>query len=292
MERDRPVVVGVDGSAWSLQAVRWAADAAVRYGVQLRTVHALREAQRHAGFAPARPAIGQPPGSLVVVASEYASRRTPGLRVTTHLLPRDPKVALCAESRKASMVVVGHRGRGRLTSFLLGSVGLDLAARARCPVVVVRGRRANIEGSNRRVCLGIGKRPSGFGAAAFACEEAAFRGGQVEAVHAWLCTSVEGRERHGLLCECRAAHERRAKKLFDEVLNERLRTHARLEIHHRTVEGAPGTVLTAASMTADLLVVGARRPKKGFGPHLGSVGHAVLHHALCPVVVVPEGWSR
>ncbi|MBZ4019629.1 universal stress protein [Streptomyces purpurogeneiscleroticus] len=284
----RPVVVGADGSGWSLQAVDWAVDAAVRYGVRLRIVHAFREEDRQVGHVPGFHPT-EPPESLVSVASEHAARRAPGLEVTTHLIPHAPEAALTAESREARVVVVGHRGRGRLASSLLGSVGLGVAVRAHCPVVVVRGRPANIEGRNRRICLGIGKRMADSGAAAFAFEEAVLRGAHIEAVHAWLCTSVEGRERHGLLCECRAAHERRAKKLFDEVLAEQGRKHSRFwDVHHRTVEGAPGTVLTAASMTADLLVLGARRRKAPFGPHLGSVGHAVLHHALCPVAVVPE----
>ncbi|WP_030607576.1 universal stress protein [Streptomyces sclerotialus] len=284
----RPVVVGADGSAWSLQAVDWAVDAAVRYGVRLRIVHAFREKERQAEHVPGRPPA-ESPESLVSVASERASRRARGLKVTTRLMPLAPEAALTAESREARVVVVGHRGRGRLASSLLGSVGRGVAARAHCPVVVVRGRAANIAGRNRLVCLGIGNRMPGTGAAAFAFEEAALRGGHIAAVHAWLCTSAEARERHGLLSECRAAHERRAKELFDEVLTEQVRTRPRLEVHHRTVEGAPGTVLTAASMTADLLVVGARRRKTPFGPHLGSVGHTVLHHALCPVAVVPEG---
>ncbi|MGI5466614.1 universal stress protein [Streptomyces sp. CA-132043] len=141
----RPVVVGVDGSAWSLRAVDRAVDAAVRYDVGLRIVHAFRE-ERHAGLVSGRLSV-ELPGSLAGVAVERACRRAPRLEVTTHLVPHSPADALAAESRKARMMVVGHRGRGRLASSLLGSVGLNVAACAHCPVVVVRGLRRTSQGA-------------------------------------------------------------------------------------------------------------------------------------------------
>ncbi|OLZ65291.1 universal stress protein, partial [Streptomyces sp. IMTB 2501] len=52
--------------------------------------------------------------------------------------------------------------------------------------------------------------------------------------------------------------------------------------------GRARDVLIAASYEADLLVVGARRRHGHFGLQLGRVAHGVLHHAACPVAVVPE----
>jgi nucleotide-binding universal stress UspA family protein len=50
---------------------------------------------------------------------------------------------------------------------------------------------------------------------------------------------------------------------------------------------SPAGVLVEESGQADLLVVGAHRPGSPRVPRLGRVTHAVLHHAHCPVAVVP-----
>jgi nucleotide-binding universal stress UspA family protein len=61
------------------------------------------------------------------------------------------------------------------------------------------------------------------------------------------------------------------------VTSELVRTHS------------PAGALVDASADADLVVVGARRSAHTFGTPLGRVVHAALHHAHCPVVVVPYG---
>lgn len=61
-----------------------------------------------------------------------------------------------------------------------------------------------------------------------------------------------------------------------------------MELHRRIVEGPARKVLLDASADADLLVVGAQRRHGHFGLQLGGVAHAVLHHAACPVAVVPQ----
>ncbi|MFF1747124.1 universal stress protein [Streptomyces mirabilis] len=53
--------------------------------------------------------------------------------------------------------------------------------------------------------------------------------------------------------------------------------------------GARAGELIHASAGAALLVVGRRVRQTRLGTHLGSVAHAVLHHAPCPVAVVPHG---
>ncbi|MGW7794237.1 universal stress protein, partial [Streptomyces tricolor] len=55
-----------------------------------------------------------------------------------------------------------------------------------------------------------------------------------------------------------------------------------------TPAGLASKVLCHLSAAADLVVVGARRRVGGAGHRLGRVAHALLHHALCPVAVVPQ----
>jgi nucleotide-binding universal stress UspA family protein len=55
-----------------------------------------------------------------------------------------------------------------------------------------------------------------------------------------------------------------------------------------TRQDSPGRILTALSGHAELLVVGAHHRIHRIGLTLGVVNHAVLHHALCPVALVPD----
>ncbi|MEU6114247.1 universal stress protein [Streptomyces sp. NPDC047117] len=287
---EQPLVVGCDGSDSSLEAVEWAAGAAARYDCPLRIVYASRW-ERYEGHLldlSTEPSAERLMEEQVIgVAAERANRRVPGLKVTTHLLPDDPTVALLEEAHHAKAVVVGHRGRGRLASLLLGSVGLVVAARARCPVVVVRGRPNRVPGVMRKVVLGIGAGRREAAAVAFALREAAARRCEVEAVHAWRCGIGEMSEHQAPHSECRAEHERQAELLFEEVLAEQP-AERQVTVKRRTVEGPAGGTLVAASESADLLVVGARRRQGRAGLQLGPVNHTVLHHAQCPVAVVPE----
>lgn len=52
--------------------------------------------------------------------------------------------------------------------------------------------------------------------------------------------------------------------------------------------GHPAHDLVEASLDAGLLVVGRRERRAGVGPHIGSVAHAVLHHSVTAVAVVPH----
>src|SRR5687768_258499 len=100
----RPVIVGVDGSAAALGAVRWAADAAARLGRPLRVTHVL-------GVPGPAHEITDEQG-LVLDAAVEARHRYPGLHVTTSTWYGQPVNVLREQSRHAELVVVGSRGHG------------------------------------------------------------------------------------------------------------------------------------------------------------------------------------
>ena len=278
-----PLVVGVDGSDPSLVAVDWAADEAVRHGLTLRLVHASLW-ERYAGTVPT---LGAGRFServlaehLVASAAERAARRAPGLRITTDILPAEAVDGLLHEGANAHALVVGDRGRGELKGLLLGSVSLGVAARARCPVIVVRGDDAGVVGLHERILLGVGDAVTGERAADFAVREAETRGCALDAVRVWRRPAPIG--------EAPDDAERRATALLDDALGAPLAAHPGVRVRRATVEGPARTVLVDRSAAADLVVLGARRRHGHFGLQLGRVGHTLLHHAQCPVAIVPQ----
>ncbi|WP_406260550.1 universal stress protein [Streptomyces nigra] len=278
-----PLVVGVDGSDPSLVAVDWAADEAVRHGLTLRLVHASLW-ERYAGTVPT---LGAGRFServlaehLVASSAERAARRAPGLRITTDILPTEAVDGLLHEGANAHALVVGDRGRGELKGLLLGSVSLGVAARARCPVIVVRGDDAGVVGLHERILLGVGDAVTGERAADFAVREAETHDCALDAVRAWRHPAPIG--------EAPDDAERRATALLDDALRAPLAAHPGVRVRRTNVEGPARTVLVDRSAAADLVVLGARRRHGHFGLQLGRVGHTLLHHAQCPVAIVPQ----
>ncbi|WP_030548271.1 universal stress protein [Streptomyces albus] len=285
-----PVVVGVDGSEHSLAALDWAVDEAARHGTALRIVHASLWGEYEGSESPAgtaRFAEPLPVEKILGAAEERARKRNPRLEVTAEAVSEDPAAALVRAGERASLLVTGSRGRGAIGGLLLGSVGLAVAARAGCPVVVVRGAEHAPAGSGGRIVLGAGDETDGTAAARFALREAAVRGAGLTAVRAWRRPHEP--MRHPLLTGSPGqAEEERAEWILEELLREPRREHPGVEITHEIAEGPARKALLDASRTADLLVVGARRREGHLGLQLGIVNHAVLHHAECPVAVVPE----
>ncbi|MYW43544.1 universal stress protein [Streptomyces sp. SID161] len=285
-----PIIVGVDGSEPSLRAVEWAADEAALRGVSLRLVYAsLWERYEGASMAddlgaPSEEVMAQ---DIAETAEWRARRRQPGVKVTTEILPEEPEYSLIRESRSALLMVLGCRGRSGVTEALLGSVSVTVAGHAHCPVIVLRGSHDNQSrsGARGRVVLGVTEKPAHSAAVRFAIEEARLHGVPLEAVRAWRRPLHEPRAHPLLAGEPAHLQERQAAETVEEALRE---VPADLKVYRRTIEGFARDALLAVSREADLLVVGAQRRQGHFGLQLGLVAHGVLHHAACPVAVVPD----
>lgn len=134
------VVVGVDGSAGSDRALRWAVAEARLRRCRLTVVHAWQ-------FPPIGSYIVTPPEGYDAMAAEFVDQALATVRQSDPELEVDGVVtygssveALVRASEAAELVVVGARGHGGFASLLLGSVGDQCAQYVKCPVVVVRGR--------------------------------------------------------------------------------------------------------------------------------------------------------
>ncbi|WP_440558543.1 universal stress protein [Streptomyces sp. SCPE 10] len=283
---DLPVVAGVDGSEESLRAVDRSADEAALRGAPLRLVYASLW-ERYEGSLIAQE-VGRPVEEVIArdvmgAAERRAHQRRPGLVVTAAVLAEEPEVALVNESSLARLVVLGCRGRGGVAELLLGSVSLSVAAHAHCPVIVLRGRPEE-PAAPGRVVLGVTEKGACPAAVRFAAEEAALRGVPLEAVRAWR-RPAHTTAGHPPLSGAPVPAQEEAAEALEEALRD---LPDGLRAQRRAAEGPARDVLVGASGDAGLLVVGVRRRSGRFGSRLGRVAHGVLHHARCPVAVVPE----
>ncbi|WP_327727471.1 universal stress protein [Streptomyces sp. NBC_00487] len=286
-----PLVVGVDGSESSLRAVDWAADEATRHGLPLRVVYASLW-ERYEGSRPSfttdRPSEEIMAEHIAASCAERAQLRSPELKVSGEVLPDDAVSALLHAGQESSALVTGSRGRGEIAGLLLGSVSLAVAARAVCPVIVVRGGEQNRQGSFGRVVVGVGGPAEGSAAVRFAVREAEARGCALHAVRAWRRPAHEHVDHPLVADDAARANEERASTFLTDALRDAVRQQPRVDVHRQSVEGPAHKVLLEASADADLMVVGALRRHGHPGLQLGRVAHTLLHHADCPVAVVPQ----
>ncbi|WP_326791109.1 universal stress protein [Streptomyces sp. NBC_00151] len=286
-----PLVVGVDGSDSSLTAVDWAVDEAARHGLPLHLVHASRW-ETYEGIKPSfstdRSAEEVLAEHIVASGVERARRRTPEVNVSGEALTEDAVSALLRAGPAAFALVTGSRGRGEIAGMLLGSVSLAVAARAVCPVIVIRGADSNRGGGFGRVVVGVGAAAGGAGAVRFAFREAQARGCDLTAVRAWRNPSQEPVDHMLPADDAARLREERASAGLEDALREAQREHPRVDVRRRTVEGPAHRVLLEAAARADLVVLGAQRRHGHFGLQLGRVAHTLLHHSECPVAVVPQ----
>lgn len=291
MTMELPLVVGVDGSDGCLPAVDWAVDEAARHGLPLRLVYGslweLYEGHTPS-VGPGRPARRVMADHIVASAAERAGRRNPDVKVSAEVLLADATDALLQEGNNATAVITGSRGRGELKGLLLGSVGLTVAARAHCPVVVVRGDKAGLSGTHERILLGAGDPDTSEEATRYAFREAEARGCLLDVVRAWRRPAHETADTAVAAEAPGRDHEERASAELDELLRDAMADHPGVRVQRTTVEGPARKALVHRSAAADLVIVGARRRQGHFGLQLGRVAHTLLHHAQCPVAVVPQ----
>lgn len=142
--QQRSIVVGVDGSAPSIAALRWAIEEATAFGTSIDAVTVWHS---EALFKP-------PAGQFTDYESVYADFAKvladavtavgdlAGVTVRQHVLDGIAAKELVKMAADARLLVLGSRGHGRLASSLLGSVGMDCVHNAPCPVVVIPARLA------------------------------------------------------------------------------------------------------------------------------------------------------
>lgn len=145
-EQLRRIVVGVDGSETSRNALRWAAQEALSHEAELHVVYAweVQGIGAGVGIAPGRRAAAAPEdqrGAAEQLVTDVIKEEL-GANPPSHVRPsigRGSAASVLLEASKgADLLVVGSRGVGGFAGLLLGSVSTKMANHATCPVVIVR----------------------------------------------------------------------------------------------------------------------------------------------------------
>ena len=148
------IVVGVDGSEASKDALRWAIAEAERTGMSVEAIMTWEQATAAYQFGMPRPTeFGLGPyydRALRGVVQEVAGEH-PGVEVSAVVSEGDPAKVLVAAAKNAHLLVVGARGHGEIVGILLGSVSEYCTTHARCPVVVVHHGQGTVAGNGGAV---------------------------------------------------------------------------------------------------------------------------------------------
>jgi nucleotide-binding universal stress UspA family protein len=139
------IVVGFDGSFASRTALRWAISRAARDNATVTAVEVARQprlvpgtsyAVQPYGMAPPIERMSRQSSLHEAILAARSVHRTASEVMELHV-DGDPGVELARLAQGATMLVLGHTPRTRLTEFIVGSTASDCLRRTRCPIVLI-----------------------------------------------------------------------------------------------------------------------------------------------------------
>ena len=274
------VVVGVDADRPADEVLDAAVELARRTGRRLHLVNATG-----LGVVPWTPDLLEPQARRLEEVRARLQQQVPR-EVTAETVVGGAASALVEASRHAYRLVLGAGHLRPLTAAVLGATTHQVAAHARCPVLVVP--RDTAPPARGLVVVGVDPDPHAEPALDAAFAEASERGVPLVAVHAWwweppdpLATEPEWAGDWGELAD--AQHV-----VLAEMLAGWRERYPDVEVRPRLVRGQAVPILCDEAREAQLLVVGSRGRGGFSGLLLGSVGTRLLHLAPCPLLVVPS----
>jgi nucleotide-binding universal stress UspA family protein len=286
-ERMERIVVGIDGSALSKAALRWALAEAARRAADLEVVHVWSAPT--IAFTPyaatAVPVVG---AEDVEAAATRAMAQTmaevesaaAGVDVTTAIERGNAAEVLAAKAKGPAMVVVGSHGHGGFAGMLLGSTSNQLLHHAPAPVVVVNSSSLQPEG---RIVVGVDGSAPSIEALRWALAEARLRHTGLDVVHGWQYPGVLFFGETVVIAADDVAEG--AAEVLQQTMAAVADEVGDLDVRTFVERGHPVGVLAEHAKDAALLVVGSRGRGGFAGLLLGSVGLHLLHQAECPLLV-------
>lgn len=287
------VLVGIDGSLSALDAAAWAAESAAARNVPLRLVHVVDPGEAQAELGPwSRQRILKYLESKAVAVLAEAQHKVadlePEVAVETSCLTGRPLPTLIALSREALMTVVGSGRSDPASASHAGSVAVSMSAHAYGPVVVVRGTCSAFGDDQRQgVVVGVDSSEAADKATEWAFSEAALRGVDLTAV--FSCGDLpRGLDDSEPEPRWWLEYQVQQKQVLTRRLGQWSGCHPGVVAHCEVTTGRPAWALMQHAREAQLIVVGSRGRSEFVGSVLGSTSHALIHHAPCPVMIVPS----
>ncbi|MGB8649560.1 MAG: universal stress protein [Mycobacteriales bacterium] len=286
-------VVGVDDSAGSQAALRWALRHAHRRDGAVTAVHAWLP-------TPAFARADLPmfldldvlarAGQALLEEQVAEARKTTGLdHVPVHLVCEHGAAGAVLEvaAEGAHALAVGRAQHAAPVRALLGSTAADCLRRSPCPVVVVPPldeKDTVLPMHTASVYVGVDHQAPSRAALRWAVEVAVQEGKPLVPVHVQSPLHDQD-ERDLTVLE---ASDREQERIRDEVAREARDTvlDAVLDVRPLVVLGAPGPALESLVGPEDLVVVGARGRGAVSSALLGSTSHYLVHHCRAPVAVI------
>ncbi|MDJ1130750.1 universal stress protein [Streptomyces iconiensis] len=289
------VVVGVDGSPESGAALTWAAADAARRGVALRVVYAedVPAGHRLEAAGPSGPPgegdeeLRYWPQMCTRAACAQAADLLPGLEIESEVVEEETVRALVAEGADAGELVIGSRALDRISRFVLGSVGLPVIGHATAPVVAVREGAEQVA-PGAPVVVAVDLHHTYDDVLGFAFEAARLREAPLRVLHAWSVRALYSYP--SALPEPAVVDQAAsgAQRSLEQAVRPRQERFPEVAVEVETATGAVAPYVLDSSADAGLLVVGRLLRERRLPVPVGPVTHAVLHHAPCPVAVVPH----
>ena len=277
---NRMIVVGIDESAAGETALAWAMARADSVKSPVTLVHTVYETWLADGYG-YYDSILDAEKKLLTEAGARAATLAPAVATRTDLRTGSAPRVLSELSKDADLIVVGTDRKGRVEGELFGSVSLQVAALASCPVAVIPLLPETVRSG---VYVGVDGSADSIAAVTFAAAEADRTGQDLYALYAVHLPNRRVLRRIPADAVTERMEEERV-VLAESVAGLTAR-YPDLVVHQvLETDESPARALVAAAQHAQMLVVGSRGRGSLQRLLMGSVSHEVLLHITCPTIV-------
>lgn len=287
--------VGIDGSTASERALEWAVRFAAGRSDIVKPVSCWSFPAAALITATALPSARAMDEATRVGANKIIDRvRSAVTEPLSGVVIEEPMIvqgepwhALADLSKDSDLVVVGNRGRGGFEGLVLGSVSSRLASSTHCPLAIVPSSWEPSDTAGK-VVIGIDTAKHALVAAHWAGR--AFPAAELHLVHAWRIPSLSGIDQVSFdHADFSAAGKESLETVVAELLDI---VEDPKQVHQHLVQGDARRALLDHAGPSSTLVVGAQRFRGVSRIMLGSTAQSVVHHLVCPTVIVPVEYGH
>ena len=297
------ILVPVDFSEMSIQAIKTATRVARRFGASIHLAH-VRQFAYASGFLPAPPMDPFPVVPLEQEAEKNAANKLHVLArqrdvpsATCHVLcgaPAFDEICRVAQNIPADLIVMPTHGRTGLKHVFLGSTAERVVQHSPCPVFVVREKKRRSKtgslNSINTILVPVDFSDCSREGLRFAIGFAHQFGARIILLHATYLGYIYSSE--GTAIYDIPALQKAARKTAQRHMRQLVRSVNFEGVKFETAftDGSPASDICAFAKDHDVdLIVTSTHGLTGFQHVLiGSIAERVVRHALCPVLVVPS----